>query len=832
VARSVHRSLVCLSLGCGLVGGAFGLDVELVQNPSLELGFYSPTTNPASWNALYTSQFNHTWVNNFAHLGRRCVRIDGAFNLESDVRPYWDTSFSTPIPIVPTKIYLFQCWYRTQGVTTTSVVFRARHLWYGTLPGTSGDSYYQIGTTDQYRGPADNWTQVSFLVYPVNNEYPALAVDSLGNPVGLSATNIRISLGLDNSPGTVWFDDISLKEVNSPQELDALTPEGNWTPPPIPTTGIQPSLLPTGYYSIQEAPDGAFHLVRPDGTPIWRVTIQNVDTYAGANPCHYNWVLGNFSDTGAYRIFSRDRVAVAGFNAGLNYNSPIPTSPLFSTAFIYNFNFSNDPITMSDPTTMALRNANGDLIGSPSHRVADPYNPVWRSRVVARVNAVLSSSMLRDRELVGYYTDNEMPLAYLYEFIWSDSCEQEFINWLRARYGNNIAALNAAWTSPYRTVNLSSFDDFLQSSTQKKVIPMGFGDPVGVDLDLFQRKVMRDYFEFIVGEIRRREREVFGAGSDGVTPLVTHLIVANRFPVGGDPDIFAPTEDYIFETIRDINAERPGFYFDMIAVNDYPAANLGKDHVPERNMAHLQHIHDVTGLPLIVSEFGVAARESEVGNSVKRWRNNTLDTQEQRGQAYRNLIGTWINTPFIVGAEWFQWENGYYQGGSAFPCPIDPEASNYDGRNCGVVSDTDVPYAPLTDAMAQTNALVNASVRVNLPGVAGIDWTSSVGYQPAPKTFTDAGLVGNTAVLRWEPSTESDLAGYRIYHSTHQDYGWSLVANVPANATQFIDETLGDPTETHFFRITAYDTALNESPWLDPQQPTEVVAVPGYEVYR
>lgn len=801
------RGFLALCLG-GMVPLASALGVNLVQNPSMESGFYSPTANPRDWVAIYTAEFDHAWVDGFAHLGRRCVRIDGAFNGSSDVRPYWDTSVSNPIPLDLDKVYLFRCWYRTEGVEDYSVLFRVRHLY--RIPNTS--IYRQAHTTNQYRAGSPDWQPVSFLIYPIKNEYPLIDPTLPGSA---TAEYVRISLGLDNSSGTVWFDDVYLGEVE-PDELEAVTPEGNWTPPPIPTQGTPVQLLPTGYYSVQRAPDGVFHMVRPDGVAVWRTTIQDVNAVESVNPCHYNHVLATFPSLGDYRTFSRNRLQAANFNAGLNY--PNSQSNIFSTGQILSLDFSNGPNTMTDPNTMALRNAQGTLIGYPGQRMADPYNPTWQSLVISRVNAVLDAATLRDPELAGYYTDNELPAWFLSEFIWSTYAEQEFLAWLRLRYGDDIAQLNAAWTSPYRTVNLSSFDQI--STVKEQVIPLGFDDPVGTDLDLFARKLMRDYCTFTVGQIRRREREVFGDTGDGITPLVAHPVIANRFPAGGAPTFLESASRFFFEVIRDVNAERPGFYYDLLAVNDYPSQQLGRDHQSLRNTRYLQEIHEITGLPIIVSEFGVAARESEVGNSVKRWRNNTLDTQAQRGVAYRNMVHTWINLPFVVGAEWFMWENDYYNASAtAFPCPPDPADPFYDGRNCGVVDDQDNPYTGLTNAMASVNLQVNQAVRRNLGGIDAIDWERSVAVPPPPMDFVRVDLVGTVAELAWLPSTASDIAGYNIYHSTDEDSGWTLLTpgGLASTETTYTHTALSDPEGPNFYRITAFDTSYNESAWTAPR---------------
>ncbi len=66
----------------------------------------------------------------------------------------------------------------------------------------------------------------------------------------------------------------------------------------------------------------------------------------------------------------------------------------------------------------------------------------------------------------------------------------------------------------------------------------------------------------------------------------------------------------------------------------------------------------------------------------------------------------------------------------------------------------------------------------------------------------------NTATLQWAANTESDLAGYKVYHGTSPGvYGVSL--NVGKN-TSYQYANL-ESNKTHYFSVTAYDTSGNES---------------------
>ncbi len=66
----------------------------------------------------------------------------------------------------------------------------------------------------------------------------------------------------------------------------------------------------------------------------------------------------------------------------------------------------------------------------------------------------------------------------------------------------------------------------------------------------------------------------------------------------------------------------------------------------------------------------------------------------------------------------------------------------------------------------------------------------------------------NSATLQWAANTESDLAGYKVYHGTSPGiYGTSLDAG---KVTSYQCLNL-DPNKSNYFTVTAYDTSGNES---------------------
>jgi hypothetical protein len=117
-----------------------------------------------------------------------------------------------------------------------------------------------------------------------------------------------------------------------------------------------------------------------------------------------------------------------------------------------------------------------------------------------------------------------------------------------------------------------------------------------------------------------------------------------------------------------------------------------------------------------------------------------------------------------------------------------------------------------------TSGANNSSVTVNVNTA-----TASVGINSATITLTGSGIsrtVGVTlslnavstssATLTWDSNTETNLASYRIYRSTTQGVYGTPIATVPAGTVSYTSTGLTMGT-TYYFRITAVDSANNES---------------------
>jgi hypothetical protein len=129
-------------------------------------------------------------------------------------------------------------------------------------------------------------------------------------------------------------------------------------------------------------------------------------------------------------------------------------------------------------------------------------------------------------------------------------------------------------------------------------------------------------------------------------------------------------ENEILELCKDV--------FDVFSFNCY-------DLYPRKEM--LDRFTEVTGKPLFIGEyhFGTVDR----GMAQALWQ---VNSQKERGVAYRYYTEQGYAHPGLIGTSWFQW------------CDQDLTGRRNDGENynCGLVDVTDLPYPFLVEAVSET----------------------------------------------------------------------------------------------------------------------------------
>lgn len=660
------------------------------------------------------------WVNDpsQARTGNRAIKINNIFNgVHSDGAGNDQVSIVSPMLRLPTSggKYLLTAWIKTDGVAAGHVVFETEYYDQDrkklSIKGHSGDKFYVGGPE------TETWTKVVFLLNTPHWDSPAYSEKAM-------AENIKIFFHLDNSPGTLLVDDILLVEI-SDKEFEYYNSNNRYQYPPIissSTPTIFSNIEGWGTTIQQNPSNGVWWLVAPNGAAFWSI----------GTSINYNKKLeentGLSSDEYEMEAQYRARVDLS-FNQG--WRDKDAKNNFSSTHnYIDWLNFSSSAKIDHSPDSWVLKDRNGNLIAKKGHYFADVFSPIWQENAIKESQTLLNHGgwKIKNEQTIGYWTDNEWAYGDLHDFFWGDTIKLAFVDWLQGkndlpsvdavyrRFGSSIDVdipegfqiahpyssideLNKNWSSNYQNYNYKSFEDIYQ----EKPYLRAHDDPKVDDFYAFERVIYKVYVDTIIENIRKVEDDFISSTGEGYH----HIIFSNRFQLN-DPASLAALQRNM-----DIFSR-----FDVIAVNWYPSNRQGTTHYSREWMDIVKNtFHDTTGRPLFISEFGVAAEDADdYRNSpyltVARWRKKTVTHEYQRGWTYTNLVSTWANLPYVVGARWFIWANAY------------GNSNGSDVRNSGIVNDNDQYYVHLADNIRSVNQQINNIDRSSNFLLENINWES------------------------------------------------------------------------------------------------------------
>ncbi len=791
-----------------LVNGGF-------ENPYPD-DVYAPDERPEGWSLEdgNDDQFlrgrEYVWIDGVlmpqetVKEGRRCIKIQGTWHGDETGPRIYHDKLAVARGLDNDAYYLLQFWYRTSGIERADFFVRVNHYTnYPENPQTRPSSFAE---SENDLLPAEDWTPVSFLIRPIQEDQAPYAYlpDKYPNFRGTDA--LRIMFGLNNTSGCVYIDDVMLRKMDqNGSEAHMIPLNSNQVDPPA-VDGLKPVFPPTDFYTIQRDERGVWWIVRPSGDPVWIIGMNNPEDPGSRNPAMSQWIQQHFAP-GTYGDDVVRRLKAWNFTATIENDTP-GSARNWKAEQRY-MDFSGDSWVSK---SWRMREADGGYWGDDGAYLADPYNPDWQARARQEVARDLTASRLDDPEMLGYYTDNCLPCKNLHLGIWSTHCSQVFLNWLATRYPTPQACAQA-WSSKYKTFNFSSWNHVYDARADVRI--HGFDDSPALIRDLkdFELKVWKDYFRFICTIIREREAAVFGADPSGM-PLKKHLIFTNRFPWNGYPDAGQEGVERMMDAIRELNQERPGFYFDALAANIYPGGMHLPDQKSRQNMLFLERMSQRCGLPVFVSEFAIAGNDVGFPPSV-RWRDRTVPTQADRARAYRNLMFTWSRLNFMLGGMWYQWYDGMYDNGGPSKAGftgIDPADPKYDGRNSGFVDSQNREYTVFVQQVAEVNAVLRDTSRSNAVSVADFPWDTSGGQAPPPPReprLIHHSLSGKT-YLTWGHTDDRDIWNYVIHYSPRPNCDYTRLAWL-GYVTSF--EIPAD--KPGYYRVAISDSQRNEGPWTE-----------------
>lgn len=287
-----------------------------------------------------------------------------------------------------------------------------------------------------------------------------------------------------------------------------------------------------------------------------------------------------------------------------------------------------------------------------------PWKDMWDTNLIAQMYQIGRRQIVplrNDPRLLGYYTDNEMgwwnaPLFKMtLEQQPSSGQRQRLIKLLRRTYHDDWSEL----LKDFEPEGVTSFEELDQRG-------MLYLRPGSKGIRVYRRflGLMAERYYALVHQIVR-----------SYDPR--GLILGDRYQSFYYPEV----------------ARAGGPYVDVVSMNLNAAWNDGA--FPR---FYLDTLHALARKPVYVSEFYMAAEQNRSGNKNDSSSFPVVATQEERATGFRNTLETLVRTPYVVGADWFQ----FYD---------EPMHGRFDGENYdfGLVDIHNQPYKSLTMAARALN---------------------------------------------------------------------------------------------------------------------------------
>ena len=311
-----------------------------------------------------------------------------------------------------------------------------------------------------------------------------------------------------------------------------------------------------------------------------------------------------------------------------------------------------------------------------------PWRDMWDTNIIAQMHQIAREKIMPLREdprVLGYYSDNEMGWwnATLFKMTLEQAPtsgqRQRLVQLLRETYHNNWSEL----LKDFEPEGVGNFEELDQHG-------MLYLRPGSKGIRTYRR-----FLSLMAGRYYALVRDVIRTyDSRG-------LVLGDRYQSFSYPEVARASASSVDAESSNLNA----------AWNDGTFPRF-----------YLDTLHALSGKPVIVSEFYVAAQQNRSGDKNRSSDFPTVTTQKERAAGFRNTMQALVRTPYVVGADWFQ----YYD---------EPTHGRNDGEdyNFGLVDIHDRPYESLTSS---ARALDLVAIKSE-PHPARPD--ASLGVPPAPR---------------------------------------------------------------------------------------------------
>ena len=312
-----------------------------------------------------------------------------------------------------------------------------------------------------------------------------------------------------------------------------------------------------------------------------------------------------------------------------------------------------------------------------------PWWDMWDPKNIRRMEAVARQQILplrADPRVISYYSDNE--LGWWNATLWKMTLEQPASSGQRQRL---VQLLRDTYQNDWRKL-LEDFDaENAESWPQLQRGGMLYLKSGGRGIH-----TMRRFLGILADRYYQLMREIIGKLDSRA------LFLGDRYQSFFYPEVAGAAARYVDVSSSNLNAH----WSDGTFLRCY-----------------LDTLHRRTGRPILVSEFYVAAAENRSGNRNSSGVFPVVSTQAERAAVARATLHALARfTPYVVGADWFQFSD-------------EPAHGREDGENFnfGLVDVHDRPYEEVISVLRDFDAeKLRRPSRAPRPDASG-------GIPPAPE---------------------------------------------------------------------------------------------------
>jgi hypothetical protein len=196
-----------------------------------------------------------------------------------------------------------------------------------------------------------------------------------------------------------------------------------------------------------------------------------------------------------------------------------------------------------------------------------------------------------------------------------------------------------------------------------------------------------------------------------------HLILGVRFKGAAPKQLFEASSDYT----------------DAMSINVYASdAKLSRE--------MFESMYELSGQPIVITEYGFHSIDGRSGNRNRCgfvW-GHVID-QKAKAEGYKLFTRRFARVPYIIGADWFQWND-------------EPPSGRGDGEDVdfGIVDVYDRPYEHMVKAIRETTPLLNPLHANSFKDSREDIWQEAAGERPR----------FNAAYLENTPKIDADLSDW------------------------------------------------------------------------